>query len=351
MNLEDLYSRIPQSAIWKLKGELGNFSEIELDYFYSKIGTYDSMEQLQKNYHEEISNPISQKIFLFDLKGIGAGEIWCAWLIKNAIISGGGESYDLTVGDNLYEIKAYNFFPHYKTKEKRLYKYNGPWRLGNAGAMTNFKFVDNLIKNAQIAHLVADTEIEHPDVKKMKYLIDKIERKSETYGMVGDFARGEVSQEKMKWMIEFINTANLYVNRNKTEYDIVNFGSTTPGNPNVTYVVKEMTADQLDSGKFEIIRQVDMNDHNDPVVFDRILSKSKYIREGVKSMIDDINDDITKVEEKYSGIQFVVFRKSGINITDTLKKIENRTKKGLLEAVGEVFQLSSASVRVKEEVV
>ena len=112
-----------------------------------------------------------------------------------------------------------------------------------------------------------------------------------------------------------------------------------------------MTADQLDSGKFEIIRQVNMNDHNDPVVFDRILSKSKYIREGVKSMIDDINDDIKKVEEKYSGIQFVVFRKSQINITSTLKKIENRTKKGLLEAVGEVFNLSSASVRVKEEVV
>ena len=348
--LEDLLYRIPHTAGLKLTEELNRLSADELEYFISKIGCYTSMEEVQQNYKDEIENPTSQKIFLLDMKGIGAGEIWCAWLIEGAVISGGGESYDLTVGKDLYEIKAYNFFPHYKTKEKRLYKYSGPWRLGNAGAMTNFTFVEHLLYNAELAHRVMDTNIDHPDVVKMKNLIQRIENQSKSHGMVGDFARGEVSGKKMKLMIEFINTANLYVNRNRTEYDIVTFGSTTPGNPDKSYVVKEMTADQLASGKFEIIREVDMRDHSDPVVFDRILSKSKYIREGVKAMIDDINLDLEGVEQKYSNIKFAVFRKSGINITNNLKKIENRTKKGLIESIGDVFALSSASIRVKEAV-
>lgn len=349
--LEELYSRIPRSAMWKLKGELGNFTEIERDYFMQKIGSYESMEELQQNYQDEITNPTSQKVFLMDLKGIGAGEIWCAWLVKGAIISGGSETYDITLGDLKYEVKAYNFGKHWKTKAWQLANYKGPWRLGNAGAMTNFTFVENLLYNAEVAHRIKDTTLDHPDILKMKKLIQNIEDHSKGHGMVGDFARGEVSQKKMRWMIEFINVANNYINRVHTEYDIVTFGSTTPGNPDIAYLIKEATPEQIAKGSFEIVRTVDMYDFNDQVAFDRTLIKSKYIREGVKSMIDDINNDLVKVEQKYSGVQFMVFRKNGIHITSNLQKIQNRTKKGLLDAVGEVFNLSSASVRVKEEIV
>lgn len=350
MKLEDLYSRIPQSAVWKLKGELGNFSQIELDYFHSKIGTYDSIEQLQQNYADEITNPISQKVFLFDVKGIGAGEIWCAWLVKDIQISGGSETFDLTHGDQKFEVKAYNFGKHWKTKKWQLVKYNGPWRLGNAGAMTNFSFVENLLYNAEIAHRMLTTTVDHPDIVKMKAIIQKIEDLSKGHGMIGDFARGEVSQKKMKLMIEFIDLANTYVNRTHTEYDIVTFGSTTPGNPDIAYVIEERTPEQIADGTFKIVRKVDMYDFNDQVALDRMLIKSKYIREGVESMIDDINNDLLKVEQKYSGVKFVVFRKDVINITDQLHKIEDRSMQGLLGAVGSLFNLSSASVRVKEAI-
>lgn len=340
-----LLERVPLDAkkvISKFIEDLENPEE-----FTSRIGTYSSMEELKKNYLSEMENELSKKVFLLTAKGMGMGEIWSAWLINDAVLSGGGEHYDLTVGEKRYEIKAYNFSKHYKTKEWQLAKYSGPWRLGNAGAMSNFKFVENLLYNAEIAHKIQDSEIDHPDVKKMKSLVSKMEKGSK-YQMIGDFARGEVSQKKMKLMIEFINTAHLYVNRSDTQYNIVTFASTTPGFADVNYLIKDKDTNDLD-GSFEIIRKINMEDHSDPFVFDRILTKSRYIREGVKAMIDDINGDIEKVENKYSGIDFVVFRKEQMNITPNLKKIENRTKKGLKDAVGTVFNLSSASVRVKEQ--
>lgn len=340
-----LLERVPLDA----KKVISSFIEDLEDpnQFTSRIGSYSSMEELKENYLSEMQDEFSKKVFLLTAKGMGMGEIWSAWLIKDAILSGGGEHYDLTVGEKRYEIKAYNFAKHYKTKEWQLAKYSGPWRLGNAGAMSNFKFVENLLYNAEIAHKIQDSEIDHPDVKKMKSLVSKMEKGSK-YQMIGDFARGEVSQKKMKLMIEFINTAHLYVNRSDTQYNIVTFASTTPGFADVNYLIKDKGSNELD-GSFEIIRKIDMEDHSDPFVFDRILTKSRYIREGVKAMIDDINRDIEKVEDKYSGIDFVVFRKEQMNITPNLKKIENRTKKGLKQAVGDVFNLSSASVRVKEQ--
>lgn len=337
-------------AALKLKKELSSFSQIELDYFYQKIGSYSSMEELKDNYEEEICNPISQKIFLFNADGIGTGEIWTAWLLKDAFISGGNETFDLTVGDSKYELKAYNFGRHWKTKQWQLSNYKGPWRLGNAGAMTNFSFVDNLIYNAHLAHKVANCKIDSPGVKKMQKVVQKIESLCDSHTMVGDFARGEVSQKKMKLMIEFINLANTYVNRNKTEYDIVSFGSTTPGNPDQSYVIEQQTAEELGNGTFKIVRSIDLNDYNDPIVFDRMLTKSRYIRDGIEVMIDDINSDLLKVENKYKGINFVVFRKDSINITNSLLKIEDRSLDGLLAAVGDTFNLSSASVRVKEKI-
>lgn len=351
MNLEELYSRIPATSKSKLEQELDNMSEEDRNWFLSKIGQYSSFKELQENYQQEISDPRSQKIFLFDVKGVGAGEIWCAWLLKDAKISGGSETFDITQGDLKYEVKAYNFGKHWKTKAWQLKKYTGPWRLGNAGAMTNFSFVENLLYNAELAHRVKDTTLDHPDIKRMKKLIQNIEDHSKGHGMVGDFARGEVSQKKMRWMIEFIDTANSYVNRIHTEYDIVTFGSTTPGNPDIAYVIKESSPEEIATCSFEIIRPVDMYDFNDQVAFDRTLIKSKYIREGIESMIDDINNDLLKVEQKYSGVQFVVFRKDQINITKRLQKIKDRSKFGLLAVVGDVFNLSSASIRVKEEII
>ena len=329
---------------------IDSLNEDELIEFHTKMWSYNSISDLQANYSQEIRDPFSQRVFLLEPKGLGTGEIWISWLVPGTQLSGGNESFDAELDGRKYEIKAYNFGKHYKTKKKQLASYNGPWRLGNAGAMSNFKFVGHLVYNAEIAHKIAQVKTLDPEILQMQKIISKIEAKSKKYGMVGDFARGEVSGEKMKLMIDFIMLANKHVNKYATEYEIVTFSSSTPGNPDVSYLIHQQTESELSQGTFRIIKQVDLHDLTNPIVLDRTLVRSLYIREGIEVMIDHINSDIANVEQKYDGVDFVVFRKDSMNITPKLERIESRTVEALKAAIGNIFNLSSASVRVREKI-
>jgi hypothetical protein len=329
---------------------IAGLDSTELELFYQKMWSYKSITELQANYKEEIRDPFSQQVFLLEPKGIGAGEIWLSWLIKDVQLSGGGESYDIEFQQKLYEVKAYNFNKHHRTKKKQLATISSPWRLGNAGAMSNFKFVEHLLYNAEIAHKIANVETEDPEIIAMQSLIQKMESMSKKYGMVGDFARGEISGKKLNLMIDFIVLANKHVTKNKNNYDIITFSSTAPGNPDVSYLIKEQSAEDLANGKFEVIRKVDLHDLADPAALNRMLVRSLYIREGIELMVDHVNEGISKVEQKYAGIDFIVFRKEQMNITPKLAKIEERSLKALKSAIGNIFTVSSASVRVKEQI-
>ena len=93
----------------------------------------------------------------------------------------------------------------------------------------------------------------------------------------------------------------------------------------------------------------DESDISDPMILRRMLVKSKYIRDGVSSIIKDINIDLDKVEAKYENINFIIFRKSGMHVSDSIRRIEGTTLEDLNNAVGTVFNVSSASVRVHEK--
>ena len=344
--IEELLGRIPLDA----KRELRQFLMVyDKKHFLSRVGTYDSIEELQANYHAEMQDEFSRKVFLIQPKGLGMGEVWIAWLVKGAVISGGGESFDVLSNGVQYEAKAYNFFPHYKTKELQLGKYEGVWRLGNAGAMSNFRFMKHLVHAVDLAYeLSLQGGTSDPNLQEALDLIKVIEEKSPKYGMRADFSRGEIGKKKMRMMFNVIHLLNQYVNGFESDYDIITLGSSAPGNPNLSYRIKSCTSEEFLSNGPQIIEQIDETDLSNPFVLRRMLVKSKYIREGVSSIIKDVNKDLDKVEAKYEGIHFIVFRKSGMNISQTIRRIQGTTIDDLNYAVGEVFNVSSASVRVRE---
>lgn len=345
--IDNLLDRLPLDA----KREVNKFiAELEdPNQFYDRIGEYDSIEQLQANYQKEMEDPFSRDVFIINPKGLGMGEVWIAWLVKGAVISGGGESFDVLSNGIQYEAKAYNFFPHYKTKKLQLGKYEGVWRLGNAGAMSNFKFMKHLCHAVDlIAELDGVTLKKSPELEKALKTVEVIKGMSEKYGMSADFSRGEIGKKKMRLMFDVIYNLHLHVAKYHGDYDIVTFGSSTPGNPNLAFKIKPASAKEIAGGKIQIVEPVDETDLSDPFVLRRMLVKSRYIREGVEAIIEDINADLDKVEAKYNGIHFIVFRKSGMNISQTIRRIEGKTIKDLKDAVGEVFNVSSASVRVRE---
>ena len=54
-----------------------------------------------------VKGNIEKQIYALNAKGIGTGEIWLGYVIKNAGIQGGGVSFDLLVGGTKYEVKDY----------------------------------------------------------------------------------------------------------------------------------------------------------------------------------------------------------------------------------------------------
>jgi predicted transcriptional regulator len=116
----------------------------------------------------------------------------------------------------------------------------------------------------------------------------------------------------------------------------------------MSFLIESTSEEAITKGEFKVIKPVDLSDISNPISLKRMLVKSNYIREGITEMIKDINNDISKVEDKYGDVNFVIFRKSGMYLSSSLNKIKGNTLQDLKDAVGTVFNVSSASVRVRE---
>jgi len=84
-----------------------------------------------------------------------------------------------------------------------------------------------------------------------------------------------------------------------------------------------------------------------------MLVKVDYIRSGLSTLIDDINDGLNNVMNKYKGVTWIVFRKSSMNVSSDIVRVPSASSneealKILNDAYGDIFNVSSASVRVKE---
>lgn len=331
---------------------INGFDKKQAEVFVDKCGSYSSVKAVSSSYSTEINDPVGFKIYLLKPDGAGRGEIWLAWLIKDAKVSGGGESFDLLVGKNKkYEIKEYNI------KNGKLASNKSPFRLGNAGALSNFTFGDRMSHTVDIAVEISKLDLKAlpEDLKDLHGSAKKLVSIKSNYGVSADFKRGEISQAKFEAACEFINIAHTYVNSGtQTDYTIVTFTSISKGNPNLSYVLPAgITKQNIENLDFEIGQPIDLNSLNSIESIKRMLIKVSYIREGLTALISDINMGLDKVSNKYKGITWIVFRKTGMNVSTGIIKVPTASSNEealtvLKSAYGDIFNVSSASVRVKE---
>jgi hypothetical protein len=177
------------------------------------------------------------------------------------------------------------------------------------------------------------------------------------YGTSADFKRGEISQAKFKAACDFIVSASNYIALgSQSDYNIVTFSSTSAGNPNLSYILPSgTTKDNIEKLDFKIGDAIDLNNLNSIVSIQRMLVKVDYIRSGLSTLIDDINDGLNNVMNKYKGVTWIVFRKSSMNVSSDIIRVPSASSneealKILNDAYGNIFNVSSASVRVKESV-
>lgn len=317
---------------------LNSLSGRDLTDFVSGLGKYSSLEKLQPNYNSEVSaSSFSNTLFNKQSKGIGPGELWLAWLVDGVRISGGGESFDVTHNEKAqYEVKSYA-------------DSYSPFRLGNAGAASQFVWLRKMRHVAEVTEEIVKIpglqEI-HPEIFKAAATVNS---RGEGKSAAADFSRGEVSKELLGSVIEFIRVAHDQLGNRSTGYDIIEVKSTSPGNPNLSFIIEPAKESDIKAGKFKIVKQVNMADVSNEEALYRMLAKNEYIRTGVDSLVKDINDGLASVEKKYNKMKFVVFRKDAMNITSGLKKVQGTD---IVSQYGggqdAVFNMSGALLRVRE---
>jgi len=352
-NIESFFSNVPAGdPTTKLLEKINSFGTEDAKTFVEKCGKYSSVDQVASNYKSEIRDKTGFKLYKIKPDGAGRGEIWLAWLIKDAKVSGGGESFDLLVGKSKkYEVKEYNI------KDGKIATINSPFRLGNAGALSNFKFGDKLAHVVDIAR-----EVSKLDTKSLPNDLIDLHKKANTlinlksnYSISADFKRGEISQAKFNAACDFIVSASNYIALgSQSDYNIVTFSSTSTGNPNLSYILPNGTSkDNIEKLDFKIGDAIDLNNLNSIMSIQRMLVKVDYIRSGLSTLIDDINEGLDNVMDKYKGITWIVFRKSSMNVSSDILRVPSASSnedalKNLKDTYGDIFKISSASVRVKE---
>lgn len=321
---------------------LNKLSGNDINAFVEGLGKYATIEKLQANFTKELNaSSLSSSLFNEKGGGIGEGELWIAWLVSGARVSGGSESFDITVNDNKqYEVKTYLTSA-------------SPFRLGNAGAASKFIWMRRLRHVAEISEEIVkipSLKNIHPEIYDAAVAMNSRAEKSPA----NDFSRGEVSKELMKSITNFIDIVSEILKNRKTGYDLVEIKSTSPGFPNVTLLIEPASPSEIQAGKFKIIKQIDIKDVSGEEALFRMLTRNEYLRSDVTLLIKDINDGIAGVEAKYNKMGFIVFRKDGMNLATNLVKVTGKTSADLIAQYGSaadsVFSMSGALLRVREAV-
>ena len=319
---------------------LNKLSGKDISTFIDGLGKYETLEALQPNFSKELkSSPFSTSLFQMDAKGIGQGELWIAWLVSGARVSGGGESFDITHNESKqYEVKTYM-------------DSTSPFRLGNAGAASRFLWLRRLRHIAEITEEIVkipSIKTIHPEIFDAAVGVNSRAEKSPS----NDFSRGEVSKELMKSTLNFIDIVSEILNNRSTGYDLIEIKSTSPGYPNVSLLIEPASPSDIQAGKFKVIKQINMADVSGEEALFRMLTKNESLRSGVPLLITDINTGISEVEAKYNKMTFLVFRKDAMNLSSKLVKITGNTSADVISQYGaagdSVFGMSGALLRVRE---
>jgi len=232
---------------------------------------------------------------MFDLavRGAGKGEVLIAWLIKDASIQGGVESFDVLIGKDKYEVKDWS-------------------KQGNAAILTgvkskvsNFEFwkevVDTLRRLDKLTgystkpkfdmNLYFDTETVD--------LINKILSRQNTI-LSGEFSLGDIE-----------NFKRFYTKANSVDNQIKGYTNVILRGPNIEPLEISINPIQLGQFKDQITITKTAEDQSATYILTE-LKRLKYVR----NPKDLENDMQTAVNQIVKGITYIVFRKDTINITN-----------------------------------
>jgi len=243
------------------------------------------------------SGSLGERIFDQDPKGMGRGEIFLSWLIQNSSAQGGGESFDLNVGENKYEVKDYR---NKKNPTK-------PIRLGTKGKATRFFFWKQILETISRIDKLAGISANRPkfdystsfEKKELIESIDYIIQREEVITS-GEFNRTDLA-----------NFKKFYENVSKVEFSPNVYTNVIIRGPGVKPI--EISIDPLnpDEVSDSIIKISPLKNVDQKTYLLAEMRRLEYARNP-----EHFEVDIQKAVNNIVGtIPFIVFRNSTINIT------------------------------------
>jgi hypothetical protein len=268
---------------------LNSLKTKEQNEFVKMLYSKDSIADVSSN---DYSSGVGSKLYDLEPKGIGKAELLLAALIRNSKISGGGESFDLTVGNKKYEVKDYRNYPNSK-----------PIRLGTKGKVTQFSFWGEIIKTLNVINdLVVSDGIRFIKNENLKKLILDI------YSRIDTITAGALVKDDIKKFKQLYIDFNKLSQSNATGYTYVTFRG--PNASPVSYMIDEIPT--------ELKNNVSLNLKERGVSETLIieLKRIKYVRNP-----EDLSNDFQQAVDSAIGneIPFIIFRSEGPKIATEFK--------------------------------
>jgi len=226
-------------------------------------------------------------LYELEPKGIGKAELFLAVLLRNSKVSGGGESFDLSIGNKKYEIKDYR-----RAK-------SDPIRLGTKGKVTRFEFWKEIIKTLDVVNnLIATGGIKFIQNEEVKKLI------MDVYSRIDMISKGELNKDDIKKLKQLYNEFNKLSQSNAVGYTYVTFRG--PNIEPISYTVDEVPANL----KKSVTLNLKQRGVSESLIIE--LKRLKYVR-NPKEFEMDMQEAVNSIVG--SEIPFIVFRPDGPKIT------------------------------------
>ena len=172
----------------------------------------------QENF--SIAKGFDTDLFHVDAKGIGKGEIYCAWKFKDAEIQGGGESFDVAVGKTKYEVKDYSGTGF--KKDGTGIVNNNAIRIGVEGSVSKFDFWKEILKTVNTVEKIqkgTDTWTLLPESPELTQLLELKDHILNRVQKEIKIVTGEFNKTDAKKFTQFYEVANRIVTNYETSGD------------------------------------------------------------------------------------------------------------------------------------
>jgi hypothetical protein len=171
----EFIEKMPKNLLNSFKQGFKNLNQAEITKAVKAFKSLDSVENLINQSYKEYQ-------FIWDIyvpQAIGNGELYISLMVKNAVVQGSSESFDIAAGGKRYEVKSLDVFDT-KTGKTKI----GVIRPGTEGKVDRHSYFTNpLTSLASIIYNLQDESLKSSilalgDPDKMKTILDIINKTS-----------------------------------------------------------------------------------------------------------------------------------------------------------------------------